>query len=388
MRPILAYGALLALLAAAALLLHPATPWQAAVVLLAAAVVGARHGRRSLMAGAAVGVVVYGILLAVAVPGAPALAVGPLRLGADGAWRGVRAALRLGALVAVNVAVLTWLKPAPLLEALRLPRRATALLAAVLLAMEDVVRDFGRLRDQQRLGGAWPRGQVARARSAALLLAPLMVLAHERGRVRAEALGSAGLRTGPRFAPLVAVTAVAAAGRLAFIALPNVALTYVAVFLGGMLYGVRVGAASGFLAMALTNLVLSGLHPAAWVNAPAMALVGVMGAAFGRLPSGDGRAAVAAWAAAAGMLGTFLFSVASDAATWLVAPETRGDPAVLRAYLLAGLAFNALPALVNGVLFSAAVGPVARAFAARGITRAQAPPAMPGAPLDPAPRAP
>jgi len=388
-RPATAYGALAALLVADAALLHAGTPWWALLGAVAAAVAALPRGRAAFLAGSLVGMAFYGALLALAVPGEPSWRLGPLRVGADGALRGLQAALRMAALVGLNVAAVAWLRPARLLEAVRLPRGATAFLAAVLLAVEDLARDFRQLRDAKRLAGGWPRGRLARAREAASLLAPLMVLAHERGEARRDALRLAGLDTGPRFVPLVAVTALAAAGRLAFVALPNVALTYVVVFLGGLLHGPLVGFTAGVLAMVLTDLMLSGPLPHVLVNAPAMGLVGLAGAAFGILRARgaaadgpvDGPTTVA-YAASAGILATFLFSAAADAGTWLVLPELRGDTAALGALLVAGLAFNALPALVNGALFAAAVGPVARAFAARRARPASSP-SVAALPLDP-----
>jgi hypothetical protein len=112
--------------------------------------------------------------------------------------------------------------------------------------------------------------------------------------------------------------------------------------------------------MLLSDLVISGLVPTAFVNVPAMALVGAAGAA---LPVTGGIARTA-WAATAGILVTFMFSIAADTADWLLVPELRGDVAVWNARVAAGLVFNAVPALTNAVLFALAVGPVHAAMTA------------------------
>jgi len=285
-----------------------------------------------------------------------ALAVKP-----DGWLLGLVGGMRLAAALAVNLAILGRVGAARLLEGLRLPPRATALLAAILLAAHDLGRDFARLRDARRLEGAWPARPLSRAREAARLVPALLVAAHRRAQTRREALQLAGHRTAEWFVPLVAVAALAAAGRLAFLALPNVALTYVVAFLGGMLFGGRVAAAGAFLGMMLTDFLLTGLYPGGFVNAPAMALLGLVGGAF------RGHEPDAFLAGAIGIAGTFLFSAASDSLTWLVL--YRAQAAAWGPIVLAGLVFNVLPAMVNGALFAASVGPTARAFAA--LRRAQ-----------------
>jgi hypothetical protein len=192
----------------------------------------------------------------------------------------------------------------------------------------------------------------------------LVGLAERRARARRDALLLAGHRTPPRFVPLVVVSSLAAAARFALLALPNVKLTFVVVFLGGLLYGPLVGAAGGVLAMAVTDFLLSGLYPLAFVNAPAMALVGLAGAALRRV-DWEGATRLDRWAGlvfsfAAGVAGTLVFSVASDTLTWLVVAP--GSRAAWIALVLAGLVFNALPSLANGALFALSVTPVSGAF--------------------------
>jgi hypothetical protein len=340
------------------LVLLPAVPAEASLGVVLAAALAMRRPALY-VAGVATGAGLNAVLVGL-VTGAATWSAGPLEWSLSGAWLGIAAALRVGAAVGINLAVLEQVRPAVLLESLRLPARPTAFLAAVLLAARDVADDAARLRDSLRIDGAWPSSRRGRIQAAVRLLPALLLLAARRATRRQEALHLAGIATGRHFAPLVAITALAAAGRLLFVPLPNVALTYVVVFLGGMLFGWRIGALAGFLAMALTDLLLSGLYWPAFVNAPAMALVGAAGAWV--RPGSD--AAGVLFAGVAGFVATLVFSAASDAATWLLVPELRSDPAILGAMLLAGFAFNAVPALINAALFAGSVGPVSRAFAA------------------------
>jgi hypothetical protein len=291
---------------------------------------------------------------------------------------GLEGGLRLASALGVNLAILTRLGSERMIEGLRLPPRATALLAAILLAARDVGRDFMRLRDARRLEGAWPRGRLARTREASRLLPPLMLAAHRRAQTRREALQMAGIAFPMWFVPLVAIAALASAGRMAFLALPNVALTYVIAFLGGLLFGPLVGAAGAFLGMAVTDLLLTGLYPGGFVNAPAMALLGLLGGGLRRFEIDP------ALAAAIGIVGTFLFSLAADVLTWFLL--YRREPDALAPILVAGLVFNVIPALVNGALFATSVTPTVRAFRAWQRSRAPAATAPPASP-DAAPSA-
>lgn len=269
---------------------------------------------------------------------------------------GLTGGLRLAAALSVNLAIIGRLGAPRLIDGLRLPPRATALLGAILLAAEDVGRDFARLRDARRLEGARPRSWHKRAQQSARLLPPLVVAAHKRAQARREALQLAGIPFAAWFVPLVAVAALAAAGRMAFLALPNVALTYVIAFLGGLLFGPLVGAAGAFLGVALTDVLLTGLYVGGFVNAPAMALLGLTGGAL------RGAKLDPALSATIGILSTFLFSFAADSFTWLIL--YRAQPAAWMPIVLAGLVFNVIPALLNGAIFAASVTPTVRAFRA------------------------
>lgn len=360
MRPVAAVAVLALMAVATALALL--APWPVAAGIAACGLLLARSGRRGLVAFAAVALPLNAL-------------VGWLALGSP--WSGLVGGVRLFAALAANVALLSRVGLPRLLDGLRLPAPLAAPVAAVLLAAGDAGRDFAKLRDARRLDGGWPKGKLAAAREAATLLPALFVSAERRARDRRDALRLAGRDAPTWFVPLVAVAALAAAGRMAFLALPNVALTYVVAFLGGMLYGAVVGAAGAALGMLVTDLMLTGLYPLGFVNVPAMALLALAGAALRRFDwDGASRAdrfAGRVFAFVAGVAGTLLFSVASDTLTWLVVAP--GSASAWRLLVLAGLAFNVLPALANGALFAASVSPVARAFRAlrAGGPRAPAP---------------
>jgi len=170
------------------------------------------------------------------------------------------------------------------------------------------------------------------------------------------------------------VSALAIAGRLAFTAVPNVSPTYAVVFLGGILFGPVVGLAAGAIAMALTDLVLTGLLPAPYANVPAMAMLGIIGGLLRRL-DWEGRSRVDAWASrvlagGVGFAATLLFSLASDAATWAIVPELRATPGALAVLALSGLAFNLIPAAANAIVFAAATPLAVRTWRRLGLTPA------------------
>lgn len=165
-----------------------------------------------------------------------------------------------------------------------------------------------------------------------------------------------------RIARISALAALAIVGRLAFVWAPNFALTYYMVFLAGVLDGRRAGAAVGLIAMTVTNLLYSGLHPVLLANGLAMALLGVLGGSVRRWVARTPRDRLdrtlrISLLAACGLFGTFLFSVASDlvgfATSFLFTPEGAaiGTRALLP-MLLMGLAFNLGPALLNALLFA------------------------------------
>lgn len=339
-------------------------PLPAVAALLILGLTAARHRRAILLFGS-VSLAANGFLFGLFGPGPtlPGLPIHPDGLALAGA-----ATLRLTAVAAVN---LGWLAHAPmerLLDGLRLPPRVAGTLAAVALCARDVGRDAVRLVDAAKLDGQWPSRWLARAGTVAGLLPALLVASVRRAETRREALRLAGQDLAPAWTPIVAVGALALAGRFALVAVPNLSVTYAVVFLGGVLFGPRVGALAGLLGMALSDLVLTGLQPTPFVNAPAMALLGLLGGALRGL-DWDARRRAQRWAnralaASVGVAATLLFSVAADVMTWAIVPEYRAQPGSLRILVAAGLAFNVLPALANAALFGLATAPTVRAWRA------------------------
>lgn len=340
-------------------------PWAAALLFLGATAATTKSRKALMLLGASsliVNLLLFGLFGA-----GPTTTLG---LHPQGLAMGAAAALRLTAVAAVSLGGLTLVPIEPLLDGLRLPRRATATLAALALCARDVARDAQRMSDAARLEGSWPRRGLARVRAGASLLPPLLVVSVRRAETRREALRLAGMDLAPGWTPLVAVSALAIAGRFALLAVPNVAFTYVLVFLGGVLFGPRLGALAGLLSMAASDLAISGLQPVPFVNAPAMALLGLMGGALRHLDWSSTRRSQA-WAngmlaAALGVVATLLFSVASDALSWALVPDYRSQPGALGILVAAGLVFNVVPAAINGVLFAVATPAAVRAWRAAG----------------------
>jgi hypothetical protein len=358
-----AVAVLAALLASTTATFVAPLAWVAALAIVGAT--AARH-RRALVAFGAVSLTVNVLLFGLAA-----------RDHAAGLRLAGAASLRLTAAVAVNLGWLGNVAMELLLDGLRLPPRAAGTLAAVALCARDVARDALRLVDAARLDGAWPGGWWARAGAAATLLPALLVASVWRAETRREALRLAGQDLPAAWTPVVAVGALALAGRFALVAVPNVSVAYAVVFLGGVLFGARVGALAGLLGMALSDLLLTGLQPAPFVNGPAMALLGLLGGLLRGLDWGARRPAQA-WAnrllaGAVGVAATLLFSVAADTLTWALVPEYRAAPGSLRLLVAAGLVFNVLPAAANAVLFGAATAPTVRAWRAAQATAPRPP---------------
>lgn len=357
---LLAVAAMVASVAAIILL-----PWPAAALLLAAAILAAPAVLPATLLAAAITVPLDVLLFALVLPTGSVFHLGPLAFGSDGALLGAQAALRLVALTAVALA---WLRrlPAPrLVAALRLPPRLAGTVGALLLAAHDARSDWAALVLARRSEGTWPTG-LRRIAAAASLVPALLAASLRRAATRRDALHLAGHDTGPTFVPLVAFAALAIAGRLLFLALPNIALTYLVVFLAGVLAGPRVGFLVGAVAMLASDLLLTGLLPMPLVNVPAMALLGLLGGLLRHMDWGAagpiGRVVNVWTAALVGAAATLLFSLATDLATWLVLPEFRAAPETLMPLLAAGLAFNAVPAAVNALLFATAVPATVRSW--------------------------
>lgn len=272
----------------------------------------------------------------------------------DGAWRGFVGGARISAVLIWNGVALRNAGYGWFLDALHLPTKASVYVGAIWLSMAGLKQDFSNIKENLELQGAWPASRHGQVRLATQLLPTMLFRAHERANIRKDALQLIGITTPTWFAPFVALTALASAGRIAFIAIPNVALTYVLVFAGGLLYGPRVAMLAAAASMAGTNLILSGFAPQSFVNVPAMMAIGLLG---GMLRSLDFRSTSGRMVAAAtGFFATLGFSVVADTLAWALIPEFRGSLALLQVRVLAGLAFNVVPAVVNGALFAAVSG--------------------------------
>lgn len=362
--------------------------WRVALGLGLIALALRRKGRFGLAAFAVTSLAFNVIVLGLVVSPPTATTAGDIRLSAAGVAVGLEIGLRLACAVAVNFALLDWFPPALVLDGLRLPRRMTGLLAAGILATHAVGQDARRIGLAHRLARAElavasardepntrpeRRGRFAQARASVSMLPALLVAGLRRAQVRRDALRLAGHATGSLFTPIIAIAALAAASRLAFAAVPNVAPTYVVVFLGGVLFGPGVGAAAGALTMVATNVVLTGLLPMPYFsNVPAMAALGALGGLLRRFDwEGRGRADRAAGRILAGVVGTaatLIFSVLADAGSWgyvVVLQWLHHEPVpadALPRLVIMGLAFNVIPAIVNGVVFAAAVPAVVRVW--------------------------
>lgn len=184
---------------------------------------------------------------------------------------------------------------------------------------------------------------------------------------------------------VIALAALAAAGRMAFVWLPNVAPTYAITFLAGVAFGIGVGFWTGFLSMAVTNLLLSGFHPILLANGPAMGLLGLAGGLMGRFinfgQKGDEPPFYAAGLAMLmGVLATLAFSLLADAFSFVLFYQQAAGGAAFQAFValvVAGLAFNALPSLANGVIFALGSYPVLRALRKANLLPSARPPAAP-----------
>lgn len=359
MKPAAAYAVLLGLVAATFAAF--AAPWPVLVVWFAATLLLVKSGRWSLLAFAALTVAFDALLLAWAAPGPTVATWGPIALGSDGAMDGAVGGLRLSVLIATNWLALARWPPALFVDALRLPPRPTALLAALLISTQDVGRDARRMVRIHARG----KGRFQRARQVAAVLPNVLALAMHRAAIRRDALTLAGIHAPRGLVPVVALASVAIAGRLALVAVPNVALTFVVIFAGGLVFGPWIAALAAVVAMTVSNVLISGLVPTSFVNVPAMALVGLLGGVLRGLDlEGDHPWAGRVTVAAIGFLATMAFSVTADATEWLLVPEFRASQAFLGARIAAGVAFNLFPAILNAVLFAAVVVPTQRAFRA------------------------
>lgn len=181
-----------------------------------------------------------------------------------------------------------------------------------------------------------------------------------------------------RLAIVVALAGLAVVGRLSLIAIPNVSLSYLVVFVSGVAYGVRTGAAVGVLSRVTADLIISGLNP---VFIPLAAVEGLLGALAGLVHRTVNVGQLGptkglfprAFLLAAAILYTVAFSVLADTADWLFlnlflpnAPETaRG--ALLGTVLVRGIAFTVPAVLVNAAIFPSVIPPLLDAVRNAGL---------------------
>lgn len=294
-------------------------------------------------------------------------------------WRvGIATALRLSVLAAAGA----WFQAATPVDELRPALRAFPRLGLGLVAAHRLVpearRDLREVRDAQRARGHDPGAGLAAAARSAPLAVPLVVRTLRRGltagrSLRAAGYGAAGGRPWGR---VLAMAALAMAARLAFVWAPNVTPAYLVVVVAGLALGPVPGALVGVLAMAGSDLALSGPHPVLVADALAMGALGLAGGLLqGRDlgQSGDHRLWAVAVAAALGAGAVLVYSLLNDAVTFVLLyglAEGIWDPVALATLSTLGLAFNALPAAANAVLFAAALPPTLHALARAGLLEA------------------
>ncbi|MHB8633206.1 MAG: hypothetical protein ACYDBQ_04455 [Thermoplasmatota archaeon] len=279
---------------------------------------------------------------------------------------------RLGVAVCVNVAALERVGAERLLEGLRLPRTATAWLAAVLVAGHDVARDWESLQNARKLEGTWPTG-ARRVAAAAALIPALMALAVARATTRRDALRLAGHDTPNGFVPIVAVAALIVADRIALAALPNVKLSYVVLFVAGIVFGPGAAFVAGLVGLSLSDFLLTGLDPLPYLQAFAVAWIGLLGGWMRPWSRHFGSHAWTVALAAIGVAATLAFSVLSDLIGFAASPELAAHPSLLGVVIGSGLVFNLVPAAANGALFAVAVAPSVRRIEGAGGRRTSTP---------------
>ena len=346
---------LVAMAAAASIAALVAPPWVAGLIVLTCLVL-ARRSRATLVTTTVVALVINVAFFVVLVSDGNVLwQLGWFKVTHGALLKGIAGGLRLVAILGANTVLLDRVPPARLVASLNLPSRTKAWISALLLAITDIVSDWRRLQTVARLR---TRTQ-GKLRLAAETIPSLLAASVRSAHARREALRMAGYDTPTWFAPLIAVAALASAGRIALVAFPNVAFTYVVVFCGGVLFGPRIAAGAGALAMLVTDFYLSGFVLQSVANVPAMALIGIAGGLLG--PTNWGGAGGRVLAASIGFLATIMFSITSDSMEWLLVHELRTTPGMLQLRIQAGLVFNVVPALVNAALFAWTVPSVWRA---------------------------
>jgi hypothetical protein len=176
---------------------------------------------------------------------------------------------------------------------------------------------------------------------------------------------------------VVALAALALAGRLLLVFAPGISLSFLVLFIAGVGYGIRTGLAVGGLSRLAGDLIISGLHPVFLVMVPIEAILGGAFGVLGRVVDFGQRRDQPGWwaagaAATAAVAATFAWSVAADTANWAVARLVASVPDATAAalwwtYVVAGLLFNAPAALFNAMIFATAGRPVLEALRLNGL---------------------
>ncbi|MBI4394460.1 MAG: energy-coupling factor transporter transmembrane protein EcfT [Euryarchaeota archaeon] len=238
------------------------------------------------------------------------------------------------------------------------------------------IQELKAIKNAQDLRGLALRGKAGRKRSLRALVVPAFVLSGKRARNLSRALVVAGYEgEATRVGLVIAFASLAIAGRLLFLWIPNVALTYFVVFIAGVAYGTRVGFLSGLLAMAATDIALASGGAGILVNALPMALLGGVSGLLGRVDfgqKGDSPLPIAAvLAAVLGFAFSIFFSVAADSLSFGLA-VVAGAPPDMTVYMVVvggGLLFNGPAAVANSALFVALSYPVLSTLRRAGLVR-------------------
>lgn len=183
-----------------------------------------------------------------------------------------------------------------------------------------------------------------------------------------------------RLAIILSLAGLSIAGRLAFVWIPNVSLSFLVLAVAGLAYGMRTGAAVGFLGRLGSDLLISGVNPVLLPMTFVETLFGLGFGIMGRFVDVPRSFARVTWWTRiilfdVGVAVTIAYSIVSDSVSWVFYNWILSDaPDAARGTLwttlvLLGLAFNVVPALVHGVLFAAALPPIFRGLEASSLLR-------------------
>lgn len=297
---------------------------------------------------------------------------------------GAVAGLRLSAVFTVGALAVHFTKASEVLPYLS-GHSFPAYAAGSMIRLATTLRsDAHTLREAQAVRGHKFRSGLGAVRSWLPLIVPLFVRTMRRSREQAYALHTAGLTPSSRghlafaWSTIAALAALAVAGRLALVAVPNVSLSYFVLFIAGVAYGPRVGFMVGILSRTAADLVLSGptLLAVPWVLGEGIIGFGCgisgMAINFGQRGPHAMRYA-AALAATAGWMMTAAYSVTLDTTIWLFIRYLGAGFGGLdyalpwTTVIVAGLLFNVGAMVFNAILFGVAAYPVLSALRSAGL---------------------